>query len=59
MTVEHKIDAKVDQVKGTAKETYGKVVGNKKVETEGKVEKGIGKVKETVEKIKDDIKEKL
>lgn len=59
MTVEHKIDAKVDQVKGTAKETYGKVAGNKKVETEGKVEKVVGKVKETAEKIKNDIKEKL
>lgn len=42
-------NAKKDQVVGSAKETAGKVLGDKDTEAEGRVQKMTGKVKETVE----------
>ncbi|PCR98960.1 CsbD family protein [Lactococcus fujiensis] len=55
MTDENKIDAKVDQFKGSTKEVFGKVTGDKKTETEGKVDKTFGKVKEAAENVKEEI----
>ncbi|EHJ57737.1 hypothetical protein HMPREF9318_00531 [Streptococcus urinalis FB127-CNA-2] len=53
---EEKFDAKLDKVFGSLKETVGKVTGDKEVETEGKVEKGSGKVKEGLADAKDTVK---
>lgn len=41
-----KLDAKLDQVTGSAKELAGKVIGDKKLETEGLVDNLIGKAKD-------------
>ena len=43
-------ESKFEQVKGNLKETAGNVVGNEKLEQEGKAS---GKVKETAENAKD------
>ncbi|HEM3707781.1 TPA: CsbD family protein [Streptococcus suis] len=48
-----KLDAKLDQVKGSVKEGFGKLTGDKKVETEGTVDNVTGKVKETLADGKD------
>jgi len=40
------------QVKGKIKDTVGKIVGNRNLETEGKVENLTGKIQERVGKIK-------
>lgn len=42
---EKKYDAKLDQIKGNLKEGFGKVTGDKKLETEGLAEKTIAKGK--------------
>lgn len=41
-----KLDAKLDQVTGSAKELAGKVLGDKKLEAEGLVDNLIGKAKD-------------
>ncbi|HEM3655776.1 TPA: CsbD family protein [Streptococcus suis] len=51
-----KLDAKLDQVKGSVKEGFGKLTGDKKVETEGTANKVTGKVKETLADAKDTVK---
>ncbi|MBV1943316.1 CsbD family protein [Streptococcus parasuis] len=51
-----KLDAKLDQVKGSVKEGFGKLTGDKKVETEGTVDKVTGKVKKTLADGKDAVK---
>ena len=40
-----KLSAKLDQAKGAVKEVAGKVIGDKSTETEGAVEKTVGKAK--------------
>ncbi len=50
---EKKYDAKLDHVKGSLKEGLGKVTGDKKLETEGLVEKTIAKGKELVDDVKE------
>ena len=50
---DEKIKAKLDQVKGGIKQVVGKVTENKKLETEGMVEKTIAKGKEVVDDIKE------
>ncbi|TWT11026.1 CsbD family protein [Streptococcus sp. sy004] len=51
-----KMDSKLEQVAGGVKEAFGKVTGDKKTETEGQVEKLSGKVKESIEDVKDTVK---
>ncbi|MGT2755859.1 CsbD family protein [Streptococcus ovuberis] len=48
-----KFDAKLDQLKGSAKEVIGKATGDAELESEGLVEKTIAKGKEIVEDVKD------
>lgn len=50
---EEKFDAKLEQLSGSAKEVIGKLTGDKEIEVEGLVEKGIGKAKELVEDAKE------
>ena len=44
-----------DRIAGKAKETTGKVTGNKETETEGKLQQAEGTVKEVAEDAKDAI----
>ncbi|MCY1038112.1 CsbD family protein [Staphylococcus nepalensis] len=46
-------ESEFEQVKGNLKETAGNVVGNEKLEQEGKEDKTFGKVKEVAENAKD------
>ena len=48
-----KFDAKLDQLKGSVKEGFGKLTGDKKAETEGATEKVAAKAKEVVQDVKD------
>ena len=52
---EDKLSAKQEQLSGSVKEGFGKLTGDKEIEVEGIVEKGIGKAKELVEDAKDSI----
>lgn len=47
------LEDKLDQVKGAVKENVGKLTGDKKLETEGAVEKTTAKVKDVAEDVKD------
>lgn len=50
---EEKLKATFDKAKGSVKEGFGKVTGDKKMESEGFVEKTIAKGKELAEDVKD------
>lgn len=50
-----KLDAKLDQAKGSVKEVFGKLTDDKKIETEGVVDKVAGKAKEVAADVKDTI----
>lgn len=50
-----KLDAKLDQAKGTVKEAFGKLTDDKKVEAEGLVDKVVGKSKEIAADLKDTV----
>ena len=45
------------QVKGTVKETIGKVVGHSKLEAEGKADKAEGKVQNAIGGLKDAVRD--
>ena len=47
------IEEKINQAKGTVKEGFGKLTGDKKTEKEGAAEKVVSKVKEVAEDAKD------
>ncbi len=47
------------QVKGSIKETFGKVTGDTKTEAEGAAEKTAGKVQNTIGGAKDKVREAL
>ena len=51
------IKGRVEQAKGAVKETAGKVVGNKKLETEGQIDKSTGKAQATYGDLKEDVKD--
>jgi uncharacterized protein YjbJ (UPF0337 family) len=53
-----RIKGAVAQVKGAAKEAAGKMVGDAKLETEGKAEKAAGKVQNAVGGLKDTLRGK-
>lgn len=46
-------EEKINQAKGTVKEGFGKLTGDKKTEKEGATEKVVSKVKEVAEDAKD------
>ena len=52
-----RIKGMADQAKGNVKETIGKVVGDKKLETEGKIDKLKGKVESAVGGVKDAVRD--
>ena len=47
------VEEKLNQAKGALKENVGKLTGDKKLETEGAVEKTTAKVKDVAEDVKD------
>ena len=53
------VAGRVEAAKGKAKEVFGKAVGNKKLENEGKMENTVGRVQsaygDAMQAIKDDI----
>jgi len=51
-----RVAGSVKQAKGTIKEKVGKVVGDKKLEAEGKAEKVVGKVQSAVGELKDTVR---
>ena len=51
------VKGRIEQVKGNVKEAAGKVVGNKKLETEGQIEQATGKTQATYGDIKEDVKD--
>ena len=46
-----------DKIKGTVKETAGKAIGDKRTETEGKLDKAKGDVKDAARDVKEHVKQ--
>jgi uncharacterized protein YjbJ (UPF0337 family) len=53
-----RIDGSAVQVKGAVKEAAGKLLGDTKLETEGKTDKAVGKVQNAVGGLKDAVRGK-
>ena len=51
------VKGRVEQAKGSVKEATGKVVGNQKLEVEGKIDKAAGKTQATYGDLKEDVKD--
>ncbi|WP_210485143.1 CsbD family protein [Microvirga antarctica] len=51
-----RVEGSLKNIKGTIKEGVGKVIGDTKLEAEGKMDKAEGKVQNTVGGIKDSIR---
>jgi uncharacterized protein YjbJ (UPF0337 family) len=54
----YRIKGSAEQAVGAVKETAGKVFGDKKLETEGKIDKAAGKVQNAVGGLKDTLRGK-
>ncbi len=52
-----RVEGSAKQVKGAVKETIGKVVGDAKLEAEGKADKGEGKVQNAIGGLKDAVQD--
>ena len=48
-----KVDNKVQELKGEAKEKYGEATGDEKLRAEGKGDQVAGNIKQAAEKVKD------
>ena len=53
-----RIKGSAEQAKGTVKEVAGKILGDKKLETEGKAEKAVGQVQNAIGGLKDTLRGK-
>jgi uncharacterized protein YjbJ (UPF0337 family) len=53
-----RIKGSAEQAKGAAKESAGKIFGDKKLQTEGKTDKAAGKIKNAVGGLKDAVRGK-
>jgi uncharacterized protein YjbJ (UPF0337 family) len=51
------VKGRVEQAKGAVKEGTGKMVGNKKLQTEGQIDKASGKAQATYGDVKEDVKD--
>ena len=51
------VKGRVEQAKGKVKEVTGNIIGNKKLETEGAVEKNLGKGQAGYGDAKEDVKD--
>jgi uncharacterized protein YjbJ (UPF0337 family) len=52
-----RVEGMAEQGKGKVKETVGKAMGDKKLETEGKVDRVEGKVRNAIGGMKDEIRQ--
>jgi uncharacterized protein YjbJ (UPF0337 family) len=50
---------KTDELKGRVKEAAGALTGDKKLKQEGRTDQAVGKVKKTVEKLVDKVKDAI
>ncbi|MCT9007150.1 CsbD family protein [Streptomyces sp. NPDC054766] len=57
MAEDEKARARTEQVKGKAKETVGRAVGNERMTAEGRVEQSEGDARQAKEKAKDAAKD--
>lgn len=55
----NRIEGGAKEVKGTVKEAIGKLVGNERLEAEGKIDKAEGEAQGAIGKVKDAIKSAL
>jgi len=53
-----RIKGAAEQVKGKVKEQAGKLTGDKKLETEGKIDKAAGEAQNTIGGIKDSLRDR-
>lgn len=53
------VNGRVEQAKGSVKEAAGKVVGNTKLEAEGKLDKATGKTQAAYGDLKQDVKDAI
>jgi uncharacterized protein YjbJ (UPF0337 family) len=53
-----RIKSAAEQAKGKVKEQAGKLTGDKKLETEGKIDKAAGKIQNTIGGIKDSLRDR-
>lgn len=53
------VKGRVEQAKGSVKEVTGKVIGNKKLETEGQLDKVGGKAQADFGDLKEDVQDAL
>jgi uncharacterized protein YjbJ (UPF0337 family) len=51
------MSATTDKIKGSVKETVGKVTGDKKIEAEGKLDKAKGHIKDAVHEATETVKD--
>ena len=54
-----RIEGAAKQIKGSVKETFGKVTGDTKTEAEGAAEKTAGKIQNTIGGAKDSVRDAL
>jgi uncharacterized protein YjbJ (UPF0337 family) len=57
MSAANKADNTADKVKGKAKETAGRAVGNERLEAEGRADQAKGDLKQAGEHVKDALKD--
>lgn len=50
---------KTDELKGRLKEAAGALTGDRKLKREGRTDQVVGKIKQTIEKVVDKVKEAL
>ena len=53
----NKVEGSIKELKGAAKETIGKVVGDAKLESEGKADKAAGKLQNAVGGLSDAVRD--
>lgn len=56
MGLDDKIENKAEEIKGQAKEGYGRATDDPELEAEGKTDQGAANVKQAGEKLKDAVK---
>ena len=55
----NRIDGSIREAKGVVKETIGKVVGDAKLQSDGKIEQAVGKLQNAVGGVADSTREAL
>ncbi len=53
----NRIEGSIKEVKGAAKETIGKVVGDAKLESEGKADRAAGKIQNAIGGLADTVRD--